>query len=130
MYVFWDETGQRIYFGNPLQTEKKTSVSTPTPEAQTTPETSSPVSQVVDPRLVFVSIFQLVYSVAALLLGLLCVVVGATLSLNSVGGNVTWSLNLAGASSKLSSAPQGVVLFVVGLFVVWVGRFRVKFKSR
>ena len=130
MRVFWDESGQRIYFGNPPQPKKEAETPTPVPVAQDSTRKSDSVAQLVDPRLVVVAIFQLVYSVLTLLLGLACIVVGATLSLNSVGGDITWSVNLAGASSQLSSAPQGVVLFVVGLFVVWIGRFSVEFKSR
>lgn len=69
---------------------------------------------------------QLVYSLFGLLLGLACVLGGIVLCLHGVVGSTSWTAKLLGAESSLSDARPGVVLFVVGLFVVWVTRFSVE----
>jgi hypothetical protein len=68
---------------------------------------------------------QLIYSLFGLVLGLACVLGGMVLCLNGVAGSTSWTAQLVGAESKISDATPGVVLFVVGLFVVWVTRFSV-----
>jgi len=71
---------------------------------------------------------QLIYSLSGLTLGLACVVGGLILALHGVTGSVGWTAKVLGLESKLNDAAPGVVLFIVGLFVVWVTRF--SFKSR
>ncbi len=74
--------------------------------------------------------FQLVYSLAGLVLGLVCIVGGIILFLNGVTGSTSWTAKILGAESNLSDAAPGAVLFVVGLFVVFVTRYAVKAKGK
>ena len=67
---------------------------------------------------------QLIYSLVALILGLACIVGGLVLFLNGVAGSTSWVASILGAKSELSDAPAGVVLFVVGFFIVFVTRYR------
>lgn len=69
---------------------------------------------------------HLTYSLSGLVLGLACVIGGIVLCLHSVVGSTSWTAKFVGAESNISDATPGVVLFVVGLFVVWVTRFSVK----
>jgi hypothetical protein len=69
---------------------------------------------------------QLIYSLSGLTLGLACVVGGLILTLYGVTGSAGWTAKVLGLESKLSDAAPGVVLFIVGLFVVWATRFSVK----
>lgn len=69
---------------------------------------------------------HLIYSLSGLVLGLACVLGGIVLCLHGVVGSTSWTAKFIGAESNISDATPGVVLFVVGLFVVWVTRFSVK----
>jgi len=71
-----------------------------------------------DPR------YQLLYSLAGLVLGLACVIGGVVLFLHGATGSTNWTASFIGAKSQISDAGPGAVLFIVGLFVVWVTRFK------
>ena len=70
--------------------------------------------------------FHLIYSLSGLVLGFACVLGGIVLCLHGVVGSTSWTAKFLSAESNISDAAPGVVLFVVGLFVVWVTRFSVK----
>ena len=72
---------------------------------------------------------QLIYSLAGLVLGLACVVGGIILFLYGITGSTTWAAKLVGAESNITDAAPGAVLFIVGLFVVWITRFDVKVRK-
>ena len=72
--------------------------------------------------------FQLIYSVVGLVLGLICIIGGIILFLNGVAGSTSWTASMFRAESKISDAAPGAVLFIVGLFVVFVTRYRFKHK--
>jgi len=69
---------------------------------------------------------QLVYSLAGLVLGLVCVIGGIMLFFHGVAGTSSWVGEVIGVKSKLSDAAPGTVLFVVGLAVVFLTRFTVR----
>jgi hypothetical protein len=74
------------------------------------------------------SLYQLIYSLAGLLLGLAAIIAGAVLGLHGVYGATSWTARVLGASSQVSDAAPGTVLFIVGFFVVWVTRYGVKIR--
>lgn len=74
------------------------------------------------------SCYQLIYSVLGLVLGLVCVIGGIVLFLHGVAGSTNWIAKILGAESQISDAAPGAVLFVVGLFIVWVTRFKLKIR--
>ena len=53
-------------------------------------------------------------------------VLGIVLFFLGITGAVSWTAKVLGAESQLVDAAPGVVLFVVGLFVVLVTRYDVK----
>jgi hypothetical protein len=69
---------------------------------------------------------QLIYSVAGLILGLACVIGGVILFLHGVTGSMSWTAEFLGANSKISDAAPGAVLFIVGLFTVFLTRYGFK----
>ena len=69
---------------------------------------------------------QLKYSMAGLVVGVICIVGGIVLLALGVSGQVTWTTEVPGAKSVLKDAAPGVVLIVVGFLVVFVTRFSVK----
>lgn len=69
-------------------------------------------------------LLQLIYSVGGLLLGLACIVGWVVLFLAGVTGKTNWSAKFFGAITELTDAAPGVILFVVGLFIVWVTKFK------
>jgi len=70
--------------------------------------------------------YQLIYSILGLLLGLFCVIGGVLLFLAGVSGSMSWTAKFLGASSELLDAAPGAVLFIVGLFTVFISRFKIQ----
>jgi len=72
---------------------------------------------------------HLIYSVAGLIVGLVCVIGGVVLFLNGVVGSTSWTAKFLGAESNLNDAAPGAVLFIVGLFVVFITRYVFKVRK-
>jgi hypothetical protein len=66
------------------------------------------------------------YSLAGLVLGLACILAGVVLGLAGVAGKTTWAASFLGLSTNLTDATPGVIIFVVGIFMVLITRFKVK----
>ena len=75
------------------------------------------------------SIHQLIYSITGLVLGLVCVIGGIVLFLNGVVGSTNWTANFLGVESNISDAAPGAILFLVGLFIVFVTRYVIKIRK-
>lgn len=65
------------------------------------------------------------YSRWGLVLGLICILLGAALFLNGVAGNTNWAVDVAGLSWKLNDAAPGAVLVVIGGLIIWFTKHRV-----
>lgn len=74
-------------------------------------------------------ILKFIYSMVGLLVGGSCIVVGAILSLSGVVGHSTLIASALGAQFNLTDAAPGVVVFIVGIFMVLVTRFKGKFET-
>lgn len=70
------------------------------------------------------------YSLAGLFLGFVCMLLGVGLFLNGIAGSTSWVASALGMESSLSDAAPGAILFVVGLFVVFVTKFSIKLKDK
>lgn len=66
------------------------------------------------------------YGKLGLILGLATIIGGIILGLNGVAGSTSWTAKLLGLESKINDAAPGVVLFVVGIFFVYITKPRVK----
>ncbi len=75
------------------------------------------------------SLYQIIYSISGLVLGLICVFGGIILFIGGISGSTSWVANIIGAQSNISDAAPGAVLFIVGLFIVWITRFNLKVKK-
>lgn len=75
------------------------------------------------------AIFQFIYSLAGLFLGLSAVLGGILLFLNGITGKTSWTAKIIGVESTISDAAPGSVLFIVGLFLVFVTRFKTRIKN-
>jgi hypothetical protein len=69
------------------------------------------------------------YAMLGLILGLASIVGGVTLCLHGVAGSTAWTASFLGAQSNINDAAPGVVLFIVGLFMILVTRPRVSYKA-
>ena len=69
---------------------------------------------------------KFIYSMTGMILGLVCILGGVFLFLRGVTGSTSWSASILGNESKLSDAAPGVILFIIGLFMVIVTRYKVK----
>ena len=69
---------------------------------------------------------KFVYSIVGLLVGLSCIIAGVVLGVNGVVGHTSWTASLLGLSTTMNDAAPGVIVFVVGIFMVLITRFRVR----
>jgi hypothetical protein len=81
-------------------------------QSQTDPDLQEKLSQ-----------HQLTYSLLGLGVGLVCIIGGCILFLHGVTGATSWTASFLGAESKISDAAPGAILFVVGLFIVFLTRY-------
>ncbi|MFZ0749092.1 MAG: hypothetical protein WAM70_07015, partial [Pyrinomonadaceae bacterium] len=65
------------------------------------------------------------YATLGLVLGLATIIGGIILGLNGVAGSTSWTARLIGLESKINDAAPGVVLFIVGIFLVFITRPKV-----
>ena len=72
---------------------------------------------------------EYMYAMLGLILGLTCIVAGTILGLHGVAGSTSWTAKALGLESSINDAAPGVVLFVVGLFYVWITRPKVRLKN-
>ncbi|MFQ3258041.1 MAG: hypothetical protein ACI846_001114 [Pseudoalteromonas distincta] len=70
--------------------------------------------------------YQFLYSLAGLVLGLASIIGGIYLFIQGVSGATDWTLKLLGSESNIVQAAPGAILFVVGLFMVFVTRYKYK----
>jgi len=66
------------------------------------------------------------YAKLGLFLGLATIIGGIILGLNGVTGHTSWTAKLLGLESNINDAAPGVVLFIVGIFFVYITKPRVK----
>jgi hypothetical protein len=69
---------------------------------------------------------EYIYASIALVLGLASIVAGSLLCVYGVAGHTSFTASLLGLNTNLNDAAPGVVLFVVGLFMIWATRPKVK----
>ncbi len=74
--------------------------------------------------------YQLIYSIVGLCLGLTSIIGGIYLFIKGISGSMSWSANIFGANSNIINAAPGAVLFIVGLFIVLITRYKFKHIKR
>ena len=72
---------------------------------------------------------QLTYSLAGLIVGVICVLIGGMLFFGGITGSTTWTAKMVGIESNLSDAAPGGLLFVVGLAVIVATKFGVTIRD-
>jgi hypothetical protein len=66
------------------------------------------------------------YAMLGLILGLATILGGVILGLHGVAGSTSWTAKILGLESHINDAAPGVVLFVVGVFFVFITRPKVR----
>jgi hypothetical protein len=69
------------------------------------------------------------YAKLGLMLGLASIVGGVVMGLHGVGGHTSWTASFLGLNSQINDAAPGVVLFVVGLFMIRTTKPKVNLKD-
>ena len=69
------------------------------------------------------------YAMLGLILGLASIVGGVVLGLNGVAGATSWTAKVLGLESKINDAAPGVVLFIVGIFIIFITRPRINLNN-
>lgn len=72
---------------------------------------------------------EYVYALTGLVIGLASILLGVLLFINGVAGSSSWVAKMVGLSSEINDAPPGVILFIVGLFVIIASKPKVKLKN-
>lgn len=72
---------------------------------------------------------EYLYAILGLILGLAAIVGGIILGLHGVAGHTSWTAKVLGFESSINDAAPGVVLFVVGVFLVWITKPKVRLKD-
>jgi ABC-type microcin C transport system permease subunit YejE len=67
------------------------------------------------------------YATLGLTLGLSSIIGGVVLGLHGVAGATSWTASFLGLQSQVNDAAPGVVLFIIGLFMIVATRPKVKF---
>jgi len=66
------------------------------------------------------------YGILGLVLGLATIIGGTILALHGVVGHTSWTAKLIGFESQVNDAAPGVVLFIIGVFLVYITKPRIK----
>jgi hypothetical protein len=69
---------------------------------------------------------EYIYAIIGQVLGFSTVIGGIILALHGVSGHTSWTAKLFGFESSINDAAPGVVLFIVGIFLVFITRPKVK----
>lgn len=72
--------------------------------------------------------FQFIYSMAGLFLGLLALIIGASLFIRGITGYSSLSAKMLGLAAEISDAAPGAILFVIGSLIIYATRYDVKVK--
>lgn len=67
---------------------------------------------------------EYLYAMLGLILGLATIIGGVVLGLNGVAGSTSWTANFLGLESQINDAVPGVVLFIVGVFMILITKPR------
>jgi hypothetical protein len=70
--------------------------------------------------------YQFWYSVLGLIVGTICVVGGIILFIHGIVGRTSWTASVLGMNSQLTDAAPGSIFGILGLFIIWVTKFKVK----
>ena len=70
--------------------------------------------------------FQFIYSFTGLIIGSLCLVLGTVLLYNGVIGSTSWTAEFLSAKSEISDAGPGLIIALIGLFIILITRFAIK----
>lgn len=74
--------------------------------------------------------YQFLYSIMGAVLGLFAIVGGIYLFIQGITGSTTWDLKIFEAHSNISNAAPGAVLFIVGLFIIFITRYSFKHTNK
>jgi len=66
------------------------------------------------------------YSLIGLVSGFSTIILGIYLSAKGLLGKIDWIVNVKGIESRLLNATPGVVLFLIGFFIIVFTRYKVK----
>jgi hypothetical protein len=74
-------------------------------------------------------VLEYVYGILGLVLGLAAIIGGVVLGINGVAGSTSWTAKLFSLESQINDAAPGVVLFIVGLFMIIATKPKVRLRD-
>jgi len=70
--------------------------------------------------------YHLIYSIIGCFLGFICIIGGVVLFIMGITGNTNWKFSVFESKSEIVNAAPGVILFVVGLIIIFITRLYIK----
>lgn len=70
--------------------------------------------------------YQFIYSIVGVIFGASSMILGSILLYMGLAGNSSFTAKMLGADITISDAGPGTILFIVGLFVIFISRFDIK----
>jgi hypothetical protein len=70
-----------------------------------------------------ISLYQFIYSLTGLGLGLASILGGIVLFFKGISGSINWIIKAENFNSQLVNASPGAILFVAGIIIIWITRF-------
>jgi hypothetical protein len=64
-------------------------------------------------------------ALTGLMIGFSCIILGVILSIFGVTGYFSWSFAFGGINSSLTNAAPGVLLMIIGFFIIFITNYKV-----
>ena len=74
--------------------------------------------------------FEYITVLISLLGGLSCIIAGVVLTILGFSGSIDWIIEVSGFTSRLINACPGIILIIVGAFLIYKSRINVKSISK
>lgn len=74
------------------------------------------------------TVFQFVYSIVGLLLGIGCIITGIILLIKGILLKQDFNIKVFNFESNLTNTSVGVILFLIGILVIFITKFSIKAK--
>lgn len=94
-----------------------------------TPEAEIPYSAKPSHLWKKVALYQMIYSMTGLLIGLFCLISGMILFINGSLGTSSITAKIVGSEININDTAPGGILFAVGLLIVLITKFTIKAKK-
>jgi len=69
--------------------------------------------------------YQFIISLTGMITGILIVLLGAFMAFRGISGTTNWIFNILGFQSQIAEATPGIILFLLGIVIIYLTRFKI-----